>query len=323
MKTRVILIALLGFTALLQAQRQDDVWLFGYDYNNNPLSEGIRFTFGDSLVIVSEQRPMTIWNSYASICDSAGSLILYTNGCYIDNADGTTVENSEGLNPGLLYDLYCEEGSAYRLSQNTVLLQDLSNPNLYHFFHYPRAQSSINTNILHTLVDMSANGGEGQVVFKNAPIVFDTIHNDGLHAVRHANGRDWWVIGAKKNSNVYHKILLTPLGISTSQQIIGNVAVSGFTAGELVFSPDGSRLARFNPKDDLQVFDFDRCTGELSNPVHVPVIDNADIEIFGGLSWSADGRYLYAAEVWRMLQFDTWAADLAASMLIVEEAEPP
>ena len=170
---------------------------------------------------------------------------------------------------------------------------------------------------------MSANDGNGQVIFKNAPVVIDTIHNDGLHAVKHANGRDWWVVAAKKHSNVYFILLFSPLGISVHQQAIGNVAVDGNTYGELVFSPDGSKLARFNPQDDLQVFDFDRCTGELSNLVHVPVIDDADIEYFGGLAWSADGRYLYAAEVKRLLQFDTWAPDLAGSMVIVAEAEPP
>ncbi|MFN8303443.1 MAG: PKD domain-containing protein [Saprospiraceae bacterium] len=170
---------------------------------------------------------------------------------------------------------------------------------------------------------MSANDGNGQVIFKNAPVVIDTIHNDGLHAVKHANGRDWWVVAAKKHSNVYFILLFSPLGISVHQQAIGNVAVDGNTYGELVFSPDGSKLARFNPQDDLQVFDFDRCTGELSNLVHVPVIDDADIEYFGGLAWSADGRYLYAAEVKRLLQFDTWATDLAGSMVIVAEAEPP
>ncbi|MCC7506029.1 MAG: hypothetical protein IT259_12045, partial [Saprospiraceae bacterium] len=326
MKTRVILIALLGFTALLQAQRQDDVWLFGYDYNNNPLSEGIRFTFGDSLVIVSEQRPMTIWNSYASICDSAGSLILYTNGCYIDNADGTTVENSEGLNPGLLYDLFCEEGSAYTLSQNTIIVQDLGNSDLYHLFHFPLvegAQGDVYKNLLHTLVDMSASGGQGAIVYKNQIAVNDSLHPDGLHAVRHANGRDWWLVAGKYHSNIYHKLLITPWGITNSQQSIGNVAIDGFAFGELVFSPDGSRLARFNPKDDLQIFDFDRCTGDLSNAKYISIHDDVDTYSHSGLSWSADSRYLYIGELLRLIQFDTWAADLAASMLIVEEAEPP
>ena len=154
MKTRVILIALLGFTALLQAQRQDDVWLFGYDYNNNPLSEGIRFTFGDSLVISYEQRPIQFMRTEASICDSSGQLILYTNGCYIENSNHGVVYNSEGLNPGVLYNLQCANGYGYGLSQNTIILQDLGNSDLYHLFHFPLvegAQGDVYKNLLHTL----------------------------------------------------------------------------------------------------------------------------------------------------------------------------
>ncbi len=323
MKKWMILSLLMGTTLNAYTQKQDYVWLFGYDYSDTPQSEGIRFRFEDSLVISSEQRPMEIWDSYASICDSAGNLILYTNGCYTETANGIEVENSEGLNPGLLYNLFCIDGHGYTLAQNIIILQDQENPLLYHLFHYPNSIGSINKNLLHTLVDMSANGGNGQALFKNVPVVTDTIHNDGLHAVKHANGRDWWIIAAKKHSNVYFILLFSSQGISVHQQAIGNVAVNGITYGELVFSPDGSKLARFNPQDDLQVFDFDRCTGELSNPLYVPIQDDADEEYFGGLAWSADGRYLYAAEVKRLLQFDTWSDDLAASMVIVAEVEPP
>lgn len=327
MKKWMILSLLAGIALKAHTQKQDNVWLFGYDYADSPLSEGIRFIFGDSLVIASEQRPMPFFNSYASICDSVGNLVLYTNGCYIESANGIELENSEGLNPGLLYNLYCDDGYGYNLPQNTLLIQDQAHPNLYHLFHFPlvlQGQHDIYKNLLHTLVDMSANGGDGITVYKNQVVVSDSLHPDGLHAVKHANGRDWWIVAAKVHSNVYHKILFSPGGITDSQQAIGNVAIDDYQAyGELVFSPDGSKLARFNPQDDLQVFDFDRCTGQLSNPLFVPIHDDADIEYFGGLAWSADGRYLYAAEVKRLLQFDTWSNDLAGSMVIVEEAEPP
>ncbi|MCC7507268.1 MAG: PKD domain-containing protein [Saprospiraceae bacterium] len=91
------------------------------------------------------------------------------------------------------------------------------------------------------------------------------------------------------------------------------------TYGEIVFSPDGSSLARFDAKDDLFLFDFDRCTGMLSNPLHIPITDDSDNENYAGLAFSADGRYLYAAEVKRLLQFDMQAADIAASQTLVAE----
>ncbi len=78
-------------------------------------------------------------------------------------------------------------------------------------------------------------------------------------------------------------------------------------------------MARFNSRDDLRVFDFNRCTGELSNPIYIPIQDDADNEVSSGLAWSADGHYLYAAEVRRFLQFDAWASDMATSLTLIAE----
>jgi hypothetical protein len=89
----------------------------------------------------------------------------------------------------------------------------------------------------------------------------------------------------------------------------------------MVFSPDGTKLARFNTRDDLRIFDFDRCTGTLSNPIFIPIADDADNELSAGLALSADGRYLYAGEVKRVLQFDMQSPDIAGSMTIVAELE--
>jgi hypothetical protein len=68
--------------------------------------------------------------------------------------------------------------------------------------------------------------------------------------------------------------------------------------------------ARYNPLDDLFLFDFDRATGLLSNyrKMHV-----ADSGIIGGLAFSPNGRFLYACAQFDMYQFDTWAEDIEAS----------
>ncbi|MDX1910562.1 MAG: hypothetical protein SFV22_03705, partial [Saprospiraceae bacterium] len=150
------------------------------------------------------------------------------------------------------------------------------------------------------------------------PVIIDSITGDGLHAVRHANGRDWWIITAKERSNKYIVVCLTSNGLTYSEQSLGESTWSG-SGGEFVFSPDGSKLARFNTVDDLRIFDFDRCSGVLSNPVFIQINNEEDINYFAGLAWSADGRYLYAAEIQHILQFDTWAADIAATQKKVAE----
>ncbi len=294
-----------------------------YRFSSDTLSNRIFLVFDDSLNFQVTKRPISIDGTNASICDATGHLLIYSNGCYIEKADGTIIENSEGLNPGLLYDISCADNRGYRRENSMILIQDPGDTSSFHFFHIPSVAPFFLRDVLHTEVDMSANNGNGITLVKNEAIVSDTIHYHGIHAVRHANGRDWWVVAAKQFSNRHYFILLTPDGIETKYQEIGAVDTGKVQGGQMVFSPDGTKLARFDSQDDLKVFEFDRCTGTLSNPVHAKIQNMADIEILAGLAWSADSRYLYASENRRLLQFDTYAADLGGSMLVVATADPP
>jgi hypothetical protein len=271
---------------------------------------------------------MSLKESNVSICDSTGKLLLLSNSCYIETGDGVMVENSDGLNPGWVYDNLCNWPSlSYPYDNNMILLQAPDSPLVYYLFHtrtYATIQPLVAYHdvLFYTKIDMSYNNGNGKVVFKNKLLVQDTLHPDGLHAVRHANGQDWWIIVARSYSNKYYLLLLSPGGITVKEQNIGEPTTSYEGGGEIAFSPDGTKMARFNSREDLRVFDFDRCTGELSNPVYILIQDDADNEVSSGLAWSADGHYLYAAEIERILQFDMWASDIAASKVIIAEREP-
>ena len=270
---------------------------------------------------------MSLTESNASICDSTGALLLLSNGCYIETGDGIMVENSDSLNPGWVYDHFCNGPYDFNYnSTNTHLLLPAPDlPGIYYLFHISTFFSvqplvGYYDKLSYTKIDMQANNGNGSVLLKNQQLINDTIQSDALHAVRHANGRDWWVICAKNATNKYYELLLSPSGITIKSQQIGEPTWSE-AGGEIVFSPDGSKMARFNTRDDLRIFDFDRCTGELSNPVHINIEDGTENQTSAGLAWSADGHYLYAAEVGLLLQFDAGAADIAASKVVIAERE--
>jgi Secretion system C-terminal sorting domain len=67
----------------------------------------------------------------------------------------------------------------------------------------------------------------------------------------------------------------------------------------------------------LQIFDFDRCSGILSNPLHIPIVDAADTIFAAGLAFSPSGRFLYVSSTNYIYQFDMEAADIAASKITV------
>jgi len=325
---KIFLILGLFFVSPLFGQKEDHVWVFGYDYLtdiNHPGAERIVFTFDDSLKLKYSNGPMILFDTYGSICDSNGNLLLLSNGCFIENGTGEKIPDSDGLNPGKLYDVQCLNNQGYNTQQSMMLLPDPHNKLRYHLFHIPTTIANgiaLDYGILHSIVDLSLNNNEGGMIVKNDTLVLDLPSNDGMHAVRHANGRDWWILGAQRYSNLYYTFLLTQNGIQKSEQLIGD-SLAIDASGEMCFSPDGSKFARFDCKNGLHLFDFDRCSGILSNPVSIPHIqDGTQVNNYAGLAWSADGRFLYMACGTAIYQIDMTTQDLAASRQLVLQYDP-
>ncbi|MCB0767980.1 MAG: T9SS type A sorting domain-containing protein, partial [Flavobacteriales bacterium] len=161
-----------------------------------------------------------------------------------------------------------------------------------------------------SVIDMSLNGGLGAVTIKNQVLIDDALNEGKITAVRHANGRDWWVFCHKAFSNVYYRLLVTPSGVSVDgTQSIGTYRPED--AGQTCFSPDGSKYAYYWGIEDLDIYDFDRCTGLFSDPVHIAI---DDYNTSGGVAFSPDSRYLYVSSVLDAYQFDAEAPDVVASM---------
>ncbi|MEO0723602.1 MAG: hypothetical protein AAFZ63_03600, partial [Bacteroidota bacterium] len=62
------------------------------------------------------------------------------------------------------------------------------------------------TELRYTEINSSANDGLGRVELKDQIIFTDTI-STRLSAVKHANGRDWWIVQGRHNSNTFHVTL--------------------------------------------------------------------------------------------------------------------
>ncbi len=161
---------------------------------------------------------------------------------------------------------------------------------------------------------MNLNGGLGGVVNKNTILLLDTLNPGKITACKHANGVDWWVIVQRVNSNTYYEFLVTPSGISSPiVQNIGTVRTNWL--GMACFSPDGTKYATFhaeyNSNGGLDILDFDRCSGVLSNPLHITIPQT--IGYSGGLTFSGNSSLLYTANIDSVYQFDMTSANIAAS----------
>lgn len=328
---RLLLLCLLLTISLIPAYAQDKydyVWLFGrYEEDTTSIYQfggtRIDFNFNPPEISYFDVPVDFDFNETSMICDSSGNLQLYTDGCSIVNYDNLLVENGDFINPGEVYDEWCALGYGYPSSQSSMFLPKPGSDHIYYLFHIGIDENLYTRYFQYSVVDMSENNGLGRVLVKNQPI-FDTIHfGEQLTAVKHANGRDWWLVlpygtvdFENGSSNRYFKFLFSPKGImGPVEQNIGDGWGAEFYSGQATFSPDGTKYARLNPTQGMRIFDFDRCTGEFYNPraIYYP----NDTLTACGVSFSPNSRFLYASFGSKIVQYDTWAFDIEASRVTV------
>ncbi len=309
------------FPIFLFAQKHDNVWLFGYTSNT------VDSSFGGTVIdfnttppdIYYEFREMNIDITNTSMCDSAGNLLFYTNGSYVANVLGDTMQNCFGLNPGPAHESFQDNG--YILDQGVLSIPVPGSSHLYYLFHLDQIMPYLDPihgshNFYYTLIDMSKDGGLGRVEEENVLILEDDLGAGKLTAVKHANGRDWWMLIRKYDSNEYYTILISSEGIENRGiQSIGEYIPIHGGVGQSVFSPDGTKYVHYGTisyaiGSFLNIYDFDRCTGELSNPIQITAIDSAAA---GGVAISPNSRFLYVSSYDYLYQYDFWADDFIAS----------
>jgi len=302
------------------AQKSDYVWVLGHnggtilDFNSSP----------PSISFVDKDAEMSFTN--ASFCNSEGSLLFYTNGCEIYNAENALMDNGAGINPGQIHDAHCQEPfSAYSVPRGALILPLPDDTTKFYLFH--QGANVVFQPILdvfvekqyYSIIDMSLNNGLGKVIEKNKIVIQDTLQSGDLTAVKHKNGKDWWVIVPQRFTNKYYKTLFTSDGIAdVFEQIIGDSTSQGSDGGgQAVFSPTGLLYVRYNPVNDIFLFDFDRETGLISNYRHIPVA--GDSAFVGGAAISPNSRFLYISSETKFYQFDLEAEDIAASQVLLGE----
>ncbi|CAN5355575.1 hypothetical protein BH11BAC1_BH11BAC1_23100 [soil metagenome] len=310
-----IICSLSGFS---QQSKRDNLWMlceYGYD------NAGIDFNSGTADTL-SVYRQMGFFITNASICDTNGQLLFYTNGNLICNRFHNYMPNTGGFNPGYHNSHTIPYGQG--INQGALIIPRPSNADEFVIFH-ESADTFIShnefferpINLSYSVINMNLSGGNGDLTSeKNIHVIDDTLVNGRLTACKHANGRDWWIITHRLFSNDYYKILMTPDTIvQYSMQAIGSTTQFSDAMGAAIFSKDGNKFIQLNYDTTIDILDFDRCTGDFSNLVSFGIPDSNLATL--GCALSENGRYLYVSTNYHIFQFDTWAANIPASRLTV------
>ncbi|MBC8047731.1 MAG: T9SS type A sorting domain-containing protein, partial [Fimbriimonadaceae bacterium] len=272
-----ILLLFLFFPCFVFSQSHNANWFFG---------DSVMLNFNDG-VITPSKAPGYAYEASISYSDEDGNLLFYSDGSIIWNKDLEEMNNSPIEQRSYV------EGSGSSMCQGSVVIPDPGNSSEYYIINH------VGEGLKYSIIDMTLDEGLGDVeeVMKDIWIIEEYI-TEKLQAVKHANGRDWWVLFHKRipsfgedSTNTFYKLLITPEGISGPfEQNIG-IKRNDFYLGQMVFSRDGSLLA-YTEGNDLEIFNFHRCTGELSEYKNIISVNGPGYYPYG-CAFSPNGSKIY------------------------------
>lgn len=268
-------------------------------------------------VYVVDEYENTGW-SYSVYCDpNTGELMFFSNGLRIINRKGEIYLNCDSINFGEYWIRFNQENTSSHPTNSQGYFIPVGVDSFY-FIHqqleYPININSQGIDTTHFTLLLKNDSLGYYCAVKNQAIMADAMMP--LSVVRHGNGLDWWIIVPSWGSNSISKFILSSSGVHWhSDQSIGYVVNGGLeeSGGIGSFNALGTKYAYCNNFKDKgnQIFDFDRCSGLFSNPVHIP---NKEYYNAGGnLAFSPNGRFLYVPTFDALIQYDLYAEDIPAS----------
>jgi hypothetical protein len=314
----ILLVLMMCPHICLSQLRFDNTWIIGYGDSIPEYHQGgAKINFNNNLFQQKYFNIILDMESNVSISDTIGNLLFYADGCSIANRKHNIMLNGDGINPGVWHDLDCPDG--YGIHQSTLILPIANQSNKFYLFHMNRPDADkLIKQLMYSIVDMDLDSGLGGVIEKNTLIRQDTFAAAMMTAVRHGNGEDWWLVVPQYNTAKYLTYLISRQGISSPiEQVIG-VKLSGKARGtQAVFSPNGKYYANFSPlKVGLQIFNFDRCSGNFENPRHFDFSN--EMVSACGVSFSPDSRFLYASTPTSLYQYDMLARGFEGSKKLID-----
>ena len=180
------------------AQNEASNWYFGEN-------SGIKFN-----VFTGGVSPLTDGNintreGCASISNSNGQLLFYTDGTTVYNSDHNIMANGT--------DLLGDESS----TQSAIVVPKPNDPDIYYIFTVGSNQTA--TGLNYSIVDITANGGLGEVKSKNTNLLFQSAEKISA-VVKNCDTKSIWVITlanangiGNSNFNTFFAYEINTLGV--------------------------------------------------------------------------------------------------------------
>ena len=280
----------------LYGQYEDRNWVFN-------VNQGLKFLPDGNVSFYNSQLNDSIWDGDSTSCisDKNGNLLFYsgthdsipqpsTSFNFLFNRNHQYVKNS--------FNLSSWSGQTLILPADTI-------ERFYHYFHQTLFGAPEGRPLFYSEIDAWGNAGLGEITSNKNIRIFTNPTVTNFASVKHANGRDWWVIAHEYGTNRF-LILNAILGgqhikkYQSIGEIFGNYdngvwGGGGGANGHFIFSKNGDKLIALGSDGTIDYYEFDRCYGVLSNHKNIKqgnFLGNGNAFIHNACL-SPNGRFLY------------------------------
>lgn len=284
------------FGHILYAQNESNIWYFGGQ-------AGVDFN-GDTPATLNNGQMNTLEGT-ATISNSSGQLLFYTNGEKVWNRNHELMSNGTDL-----------KGNSSS-SQSCIIIPKPDSQNLYYIFTTDEFGNS--NGLRYSEVDMSLANGFGNVN-SNKNILLAAPTCEKLTAIRKSDSSGFWIVAHDYGSNKFMSYSVTNAGVN-SIPIVSAVGVPittpAGTVGYIKASFDGKKIVSCNYLKNLEILDFNALTGRLSNAKEI----NSKVANYSA-EFSPSGKFLYVTTgsgnyIQEVVQYDLEAPNISASGVVL------
>lgn len=253
--------------------KEANIWYFGW-------GAGIDFNQGTPPIALTNSQ-MYIGSGEAagsaSIADSCGNLLFYSDGINIWNKQHLYMQNGQDIGDNS--------------TQGAIIIPMTGNNHLYYYFNFKWDPDAFEYIFQYSIIDMSLDNGLGGVV-ENKKGVF-LISNTSFHlsAIKNETNNDIWVVTHGYMNNEYFSFRITNDSLINSP-VISQVGSDITNEGYMKISPNGKMIGVANdgyPDSFFEILEFNSNTGIVSETNII-----RDEDRFIAIEFSPDNTKFYA-----------------------------
>ncbi|GAK94225.1 hypothetical protein JCM19298_700 [Nonlabens ulvanivorans] len=322
MKKKIVAIVILLIVAASQlstAQLEASNWYFGFN-------AGITFDPVTGAVTPVTNGQLDTFEGCASISDSSGNLLFYTDGITVFDRNHLIMQNGQGLrgNPSS--------------TQSAIIIPKPQDPDIYYIFTVDTAATGGQDSGLHWYeVDMTANLNQGAVVssITNPNNLINTC-SEKITAINHGVNDEILVTALAEFNGIgtafdtFYTFTVSPTGVDPVpvKSQVATTINNGGRRGNLKISPDGQYMVSCNMGTGSFLYDYDQLTGIVSNERQLQFTGQNRSGY--GVEFSPDSSLLYvsasndansndpAAHSSTLFQFDMTSPNPESSTVVID-----